>query len=171
MKPVPGSPCQNCDFSYRCADDDQTCPEYEIWFRPWLRRNLNQIRRETGKKRNPVAWRYFAPYEPTETKKAEPEKEEPPFDLDDALRELDRLHDAVPRLNPRTELSAFSAHLSWIVERRMHMGPTEYGRRCGISASRAASYVDGYHCPRGEVYEALKKGLREKWEEMQHERI
>ena len=174
MKPVPGSPCQNCDFSYRCADDDKTCPEYNRWFRPWLRREWRKLRRRHGMDLDFTGWRYYAPYEPTGDPAPEPEPETPQeqaFNLEAALVKLDEMHALIPKSNARRQLADFAYELGQIVETQMHMGPTEYGRRCGMNANRVASYVYGYHCPHGEVYERLKTALREKWKEIQNDRV
>lgn len=114
-----------------------------------------------------TGWRYYAPYEPTGAQEPEPEApQEPAFDLEAALAKLDELHALIPKTNARRQLADFAYELGKICENQLHMGPTEYGRRCGMNATRVASYVYGYHCPHGEVYERLKAALREKWKEM-----
>ena len=148
MKPVPGSPCQNCDFSYRCADDDQVCEEYKRWFGPWVRGQLRYLRKILRPK-NFTAWRYYAPYEPIVNApgRSRPEHGKPVMsELRQRLDKLDELYGLVPSYNGYKERADFAEAFEALVK-DLGFKYAELARASNSQPYQIKCYCDGVYVP------------------------
>lgn len=148
MKPVGGSPCQRCDYSFICENDQKTCEEYNRWFGPWVRGQLRNLRK-TLRPKNFTAWRYYAPYEPiapVEDTEA-PERKKPENNIfRQRLDKLDYLHGIVPSYNGQKERADFSDAFEALVK-DLGFKYAELARETECQPYQIKCYCDGVYVP------------------------
>lgn len=172
MRPVPGSPCQNCDYSYACAEDDQVCNEYKTWFGPWVRGQLRSLRKRL-KPKNFTSWRYYAPYEPVCDRPGpeKPERVKPDGSVfRRRLETLDELYDLIPHYNGQTQRANFSEAFEALVK-DLGLKYAELARATDSQPYQIKCYCDGVYVPGDTKWLNIRAELLRRIERLEHGRV